>query len=118
MASLIIPNNPPFGGMTNQMVGRLIALNSTVLRLHEAVATAAAGYEGVTGTQYEAPSPGDGANAYPMTNNFGVQPDPATPGANGESYRYAIDQLAAAWEEFWTVASPYVEQLDNGTFSM
>jgi hypothetical protein len=47
-------------------------------------------------------------------NNFGIQADPANPGANGEAYSYAVGQLAAAWATFWDAARPYIEQLDNG----
>ena len=73
-----------------------------MLRLKDAVATAASGYDGVPGTEYE----GDGTN-------FGVVPGTA-PGEKGADYAYAINTLATAWETFWTAAQPSIEQLDNG----
>jgi hypothetical protein len=36
------------------------------------------------------------------------------PGQKGKDYAYAIGQLNAAWDTFWTTAKAYVEQLDNG----
>jgi len=53
-----------------------------------------------------------------VPNLFGVVADSANPGAKGTDYSYAMNQLNAAWQTFWTAAAPYVEQLDNGTPSM
>ena len=114
MAALVIPNNVPFGQMTSQVVSRLVGLNASVPRLQEAIATAASGFTGTPGTEYEAPLMGNGANIA-LVNNFGVQPDPDNPGAQGTAYAYAVEQLENAWRDFWTAAAPYVEQLDNGT---
>lgn len=102
MTATIISNAAPFGHSTNQLVAGLYATGEAVVRLQSAVATAASGYEGTPGTEYE-----DGTN-------FGVAADPAEPGKQGGDYAYAIEQLATAWAAFWTTAKPYVQQLDNG----
>jgi hypothetical protein len=112
MAALVIPNNTPFGGMTNQMVSRLVNLNVTVPRLQEAIATASSGYTGTPGTEFEAPVMGTNMNQLP--NNFMIQPEPNIPGKCGNDYSYAINQLANIWATFWIDAQPYIEQLDNG----
>jgi hypothetical protein len=116
MAALIIPSNTPFGGMTNQITSRMIALNTQMARIKDAIATASSGYTGVDGTQFEA----SGGNMMPMAgyNNFGVVPDPATPGANGLEYSYAVNVLVGHWETFWAVAEASIAQLDNGGSSM
>jgi hypothetical protein len=115
MAALIIPNSTPFGGMTNQTVSGLLRLHTTVERLQDAIATASAGYTGVDGTQFEAQSMGMmPTGTYMGPNNFGVQPDPATPGKNGTDYAYAMNVLASAWATFWAAAEASINQLDNG----
>jgi hypothetical protein len=103
MTATIISNTPPFGAMTNKTVSGLHSVNEAILRLQEAVATAASGFDGVAGTEYEGTS-----------TNFGVVPDPAVPGAKGGDYAFAIDSMANAWRTFWTAALPFIEQLDNG----
>jgi hypothetical protein len=113
MASIIISNQTTFGSMTNNAVGRIISLQTTMQRLKDAVETASSGYAGVPGTEFEGMAFGG-----PGGNNFGVQPDPETPGAKGTDYAYALNQLTAQWDAFWLLARPYVEQLDNGTASM
>jgi hypothetical protein len=101
MTATIISNTPPFGALTNKTVANLRAVNDAVVRLQEAVATAASGYEGTPGTEYENDS------------NFGVQPSD-TPGEQGSAYAYAIGQLEAAWLTFWEAAAPSIAQIDNG----
>jgi hypothetical protein len=116
MTAVVISNMTTFGSMTNNAVGRLLSLNTTLERLKDAVATASSGYEGTPGTEFEAvsgvPGPTSGGN------NFGVQPDPAEAGKQGTDYAYALNQLTAQWATFWTAAQPYIEQLDNGTQGM
>jgi len=102
MSALIISNTPPFGAMTNGAVADLHALNDAVARLSAAVATAASGFDGTPGTEYETDS------------NFGVLPDATEPGKSGTDYAYAVNQLQSAWDTFWTAAKPSIEQLDNG----
>jgi hypothetical protein len=102
MTATIISNTPPFGLMTNKTVAALHSANEAIERLAEAVATAASGYEGTPGTEYE------GANT-----NFGVVAG-ATPGEKGSDYAYAIGQLSNAWATFWTAALPSIQQIDNG----
>ena len=116
MTAVVISNQTSFGSMTNQSVGRLISLHTTLERLKDAVATASSGYTGTPGTEFEAAPgfagpPGGG-------NNFGVSPDPAEPGKAGTDYAYAVNQLTTQWATFWAAAQPYIEQLDNGTPSM
>jgi len=113
MTTIVISNSYPYGQMTNQTMGKLIAMHSTMQRLNDAIATASAGYEGEPGTQFEIPSAIGGA---PPT-LFGVQPS-ATPGEQGTDYRYAMDALATQWATFWAAAEPFIEQLDNGTLSI
>lgn len=115
MAALIIPNHTPFGGMTNQAVGKLLGLNTTIGRLRDAIATASSGYTGTPGTEFESPSTGTNMMA---PNNFGVQPDPANPGANGTAYAYAVGVLTEQWALFWTAAEAAIDQLDNGGTAM
>jgi hypothetical protein len=102
MTATIISNTPPFGAMTNRTVAGLHEANDLILRLKEAVATAASGYQGTPGTEYE----GDNTN-------FGVVAG-TTPGEKGSDYAYAVDQLANAWTTFWTEALPSIQQIDNG----
>lgn len=102
MTATIISNAAPFGALTNDMIAAIYEVTEVMDRLRAAVATAASGYDGVPGTEYE-----DGTN-------FGVAADPTTPGAKGSDYAYAIDQLATQWQTFWTAAKPSIEQLDNG----
>jgi hypothetical protein len=109
-----------FGQMTTQTVSRLIATNTQLIRLRDAIATASSGYAGTPGTEFELPT---GNVAMPAgvavgTNLFGVVPDPAEPGKNGTDYAYAVNSLEAAWQTFWTAAEAYIEQLDNGGTSM
>lgn len=112
MTTTVISNNMPysFGQQTNQAVTRLIALNTQIARLGEAIKTASAGYSGVPGTQFE------GSASGPITpiNLFGVQADPEKPGEQGQAYAYAMGRLSEEWTKFWTLAVPFVEQLDNG----
>ena len=102
MTATVISNTPPFGALTNKTVANLRSVNDAVLRLQEAVATAASGYEGTPGTEYE------GADT-----NFGVVAND-TPGEQGSAYSYAVGQLANAWATFWTDALPSIQQIDNG----
>lgn len=102
MTATIISNTPPFGAMTNQLVGELFDLNQKMVRLQAAVAAAASGYSGMAGTEYE----GNGTN-------FGVLAS-ATPGAKGADYAFAMNTLATAWNTFWTSALASIEALDNG----
>jgi hypothetical protein len=120
MTATIISNTGqyPFGMQCNQMVGRMISLNTTVQRLNEAVATASSGFSGVAGTEFEIIVGMASPDAPAVPNNFGVQQDPAAPGQKGQDFSYAVGQLAAAWATFWTAAAPYLEQLDNGGMSM
>lgn len=115
MSTLIIAPNASgaaFGTMTNQTVSRLIALQSTLERLHSAIATASSGFEGTPGTEFEMGTAIDG-----VPNLFQVQPS-ETPGEQGAAYSYAMGRLHEEWATFWTAAEPFIEQLDNGTFSM
>jgi hypothetical protein len=115
MAAIIIPNHTPFGSMTNQTTSRLLGLNTTMARLKEAIATASSGYVGTPGTEFEMPVMGDNMG---VQNNFGVQPDPETPGKQGTDYAYAVNVLAEAWAAFWTAAEASIQQLDNGGSAM
>lgn len=114
MTTTIISNSVSYGQMTNQAMSKLIALNATLERLHDAITTASSGYTGEAGTEFEAPvsamTPG-------MPNLFGVQPS-ETPGEQGSAYSYAMGRLHEEWAKFWTAAEPFIEQLDNGTTSM
>jgi hypothetical protein len=98
--------------MTNQSVAKLISLQTSMERLNDAIATASSGYAGTPGTEFEAGPPGAAA-----PNLFGVQPS-EVPGEQGQAYSYAVMQLFQQWQTFWTAAQPYIEQLDNGTYSM
>jgi len=91
----------------------MISLNTSMQRLSDAVATASSGYTGVPGTEFEVAV--GGVSNPNITNNFGVQPDPANPGARGTDYAYAINQLNTQWIAFWAAAEAFIEQLDNGT---
>lgn len=119
MTATIISNNPSytFGAMTNQVTSRLIGVSTQMERLNEAIASASSGYTGEPGTEFEAPN---NIMAGTAPNLFGVipDPDPAAAGNKGKDYAYAMNQLYAAWQTFWTAARPYIEQLDNGTMGM
>lgn len=120
MVALIIPTQTTFGQMTNSVVSRLAGLNTTVLRLNEAVAMASEGYGGTPGTEFEAPSMGAGGMMPAGANNFGVQPDadPANAGINGTAYADAVTQLTTQWQAFWALAAPFIKTLDNGQAAM
>jgi len=113
MAALIIPQSTSFGGMTNRIVSQMLTMNTNMERLKDALATASAGFVGTPGTQYEAGNAMVPGNMY-VPNNFGIVPDPAEAGKNGNDYEFAVNTLAAAWAAFWTAASASIEQLDNG----
>jgi hypothetical protein len=117
MAALIIPSMTPFGGLTNQTVGKLLSLNASMERLADAIATASSGYTGVAGTEFEAAVLTPNAvptGIFSQQNNFGVQPRVDTPGAAGTDYAYAVNTLNEAWRTFWTAAEASINQLDNG----
>lgn len=105
MTATVISNAAPFGSATNQLVAGLYSADEAMERLRAAVATAASGYDGVPGTEYE-----DGTN-------FGVAAGPE-PGVKGSDYAYAVNSLATAWATFWGAAKASLEQLDNGVPSM
>jgi hypothetical protein len=133
-ATLFSPNASQytFGQQTNQAIGRLISLNTQLARLGEAITTASTDYDGVPGTQFEAastmttPMPGAGTMMPAPTatamasgqNLFGVIPDQAAPGKEGQTYAYAMARLTEEWTKFWDIAKPFVQQLDNGQMSM
>jgi hypothetical protein len=102
MTATIISNTPPFGALTNQIVADLFRVNAAILRLEAAVGSAASGYTGVAGTEYEGSS-----------TNFGVAPS-STPGAKGADYAFAVGTLDNAWATFWLQAAGAIEALDNG----
>jgi hypothetical protein len=122
MTTTVITNSGsfPYGQMTNQAIGRLISLNTTLSRLKEAIAIAALDYQGVEGTEYELRSGGAvpvPANTTNIPTLFGVVPSNA-PGEQGVAYRYAMETLYQHWAVFWAAAQPFIEQLDNGAPSM
>ena len=112
MVSLVIANTATFGQMTNSVVSRIAGVNTSLLRLNEAVATASAGFTGTPGTEFEQVPPS--TMAVMVTNNFGVQPDGENPGVNGQAFADAVTALTVQWQAFWTAAAPYLKTLDNG----
>jgi len=114
MTATLIATSPQytFGALTNRLVGGMITANAQLERLHEAIATASAGYTGTPGTEFEVSNT---IGAPSQANLFGVVPDPATPGQKGTDYSYAVGRLHELWVTFWTEAENYVQQLDNGT---
>jgi hypothetical protein len=115
-ATLYAQGNYPFGGMTSQTVSRLIATNTQMQRLQEAIATSSSGYTGTPGTEFEAPATGTPGPLTNPTNLFGVVPSDV-PGEQGQAYAYAVNSLHAAWITFWAAAEPFINQLDNGSTS-
>ena len=117
MAAIIISNQNPYawGQLTNRMIGGVINANTNIQRLNDAIATASAGFSGTPGTQFEIPAAGTMGGA--ADNLFGVQASD-TPGENGQTYSYAVGRLQELWATFWADAQQYVEQLDNGQFTM
>lgn len=101
MSAIIVNGSTPFGGMSNQMVDNLNAVNQAMTRLQAAVAAAASGFTGTAGTEYE------------MGTNFGVTPN-ATPGDRGAAFAYAVNVLAGNWATFWTANQASISALDNG----
>jgi hypothetical protein len=97
-----ITNNLAFGGMSNNMVATMFALNNAVPRLNTAVANASIGFEGTPGTEYEGPE-----------SLFGVVPG-TEPGAQGLAYASAIVTISNAWAAFWEAAAGAIEGMDNG----
>lgn len=119
MTTTVITNSGsyPYGQMTNQAIGRLISLNTTLERLADAIATASSNYEGVTGTEFEIRGGAAPMNTTNIPTLFGVVQS-NTPGEQGAAYRYAVESIHQHWVTFWTAAQPFVEQLDNGAPSM
>ena len=118
MTATIISTGPQytFGALTNRLVGGLIAGNTQLERLKEAIATASSGYTGTPGTEFEI---GQTAAGVLVGNNlFGVVADTENPGQKGTEYSYAVGRLHELWAAFWVEAEQYVEQLDNGTGSL
>lgn len=101
MTSVVVNGATPFGGMSNQMVENIWAVDEAITRLSAAVSVAASGYGGTAGTEYETGT------------NFGVVPN-ATPGSKGSDFAFAIATLANDWATFRTAALGAIEQLDNG----
>lgn len=100
-----------FGQTTALNVSKLLALQSSMERLHDAIATASAGYAGTPGTEFEvSATPG-------VPNLFGVVPS-MTPGEQGAAFRFAADSLYAQWQTFWAAAEPFINQLDNGQVAL
>jgi len=114
MTATLIATSPQytFGALTNRLVSGMITANAQLERLHEAIATASAGYTGTPGTEFEVSN----AMGSPLQPNlFGVVADLETPGQKGSDYSYAVGRLHELWATFWTEAENYVQQLDNGT---
>lgn len=101
MTAVVINGATPFGGMSNQMVETIWAVDQAITRLAAAVAVAASGFVGVAGTEYETGS------------NFGVVPS-ATPGDQGLAFAFAVNTLAGDWATFKSGALAAIEELDNG----
>lgn len=118
MVAIVIPNATSFGGMTNSVVSRIAGINTSIIRLSEAVATASAGFTGTPGTEFETSVGAAGVPTGMGANNFGVVADPTNLGANGQAYADAVTQLTAQWQMFWTAAAPFLKTLDNGTPAM
>lgn len=101
MTSVVVNGATPFGGMSNSMIENIWAVDQAITRLSAAVSTAAAGYGGTPGTEYETGT------------NFGVAPS-STPGAKGSDFAFAMQTLANQWTTFRAAALGAIEQLDNG----
>lgn len=101
MAATVVNGSTPFGGMSNKMIEDIYAVDAAMKRLAAAVATAASGYGGTAGTEYETGS------------NFGVVPSDAN-GTDGAAWAYAINVLSGEWATFMTAAQASLNQLDNG----
>lgn len=101
MTSVVVNGATPFGGMSNQMIENIWAVDESITRLSAAVSVAASGYGGTAGTEYETGT------------NFGVVPS-GTPGAKGADYAFAVATLANQWATFRAAALGAIEQLDNG----
>lgn len=101
MTSVVVNGATPFGGMSNQLIENIWAVDEAITRIAAAVATAASGFGGTSGTEYETGT------------NFGVVPS-AVPGAQGLAFAFALNTLAGDWATFRTAALSAIEQLDNG----
>jgi hypothetical protein len=101
MTAVVVNGATPMGGLSNQMVENIWAVDQAILRLAAAVGVAASGYGGVAGTEYETGS------------NFGVVPS-AVPGAQGAAFAFAVNTLNNQWNTFRAAAIASIEQLDNG----
>jgi hypothetical protein len=117
MSALIIGSGYAWGQLTNRLSNGLISANTQMERLNDAIATASSGFTGVAGTQFEVSQLNNMSGAIPSgdtPNLFGVLAS-ETPGEQGEGYAYAVGRLHELWQTFWTAASPFIEQLDNGS---
>ena len=101
MTAIVVNGSTPFGAISNEIVDNLKAVDQAITRLEAAVGQAASGYGGTAGTEFETGT------------NFGVVAS-ATPGAQGTSWRFAVDTLSTAWTTFMTSASASIAALDNG----
>lgn len=103
MSSVIIQNQQTFGGLTNTMIASLYSLNNNLPRLQAAINNASSGFTGTAGTEYEG-----------SATLFGVVPDPANAGAQGQAYASAVVTIVNAWNTFWQAASGAIDTIDNG----
>jgi hypothetical protein len=101
MTAIVVSSAVPFGAMSNQMVSDFFDLDQKIIRLQAAVATAASGYGGTAGTEYE-------------TGNFGVTAGTSA-GTNGASFAYAINTFATNWATFRAANIASINQLDNAS---
>jgi hypothetical protein len=87
--------------MSNDMVNNIRAVNDQITRLQAAAASAASGYGGTAGTEFETGS------------TFGVAPS-ASPGAQGAAWQFAVGTINTAWATFMTASLGAINTLDNG----
>ena len=102
MSAIQVSNAAPFGAMSNQLVENFWAIDQAITRLQAAIASAASGFSGTAGTEYEG-----------TATNFGVLAG-ATPGANGAAWSYAVNVLAGNWATFRATSLANIEAIDNG----
>ena len=105
MTALVVSNSANFGGLANQAIAELIDALAKLTRVNNAI-TLAGGY--TSGGSFEITA------LTSVTNNFGVVAS-GTPGANGQTWAYAVSLLQPALATFLnTTYVGQINQLDQG----
>jgi len=101
MPGIVVNGSTPFGEKINAAIDNLVSAVNDIHRVQQAAAAAQSG----------APAPV--AAALETGSNFGVVPS-STLGAQGAAFAFALNNLDAALQAFYTANIASITALDNG----